>query len=90
MGVKYIKVIDDSFLETERDEEWTKRFRDKIKERGIDVSLRGSLKADQVEDKKMQYLKEAGFHSNFAGRYEKYFYYNVYYIKKAKANVTTY
>ena len=46
MGVKYIKVIDDSFLEEERDEEWAKRFRDKIKERGINVSLRGSLKAD--------------------------------------------
>ena len=67
MGVKYIKVIDDSFLETERDEEWTKRFRNKIKERGIDVSLRGSLKADQVEDKKIQYLKEAGFHSFACG-----------------------
>ncbi len=67
MGVKYIKVIDDSFLETERDGEWIKRFRDKIKERGIDVSLRGSLKADQVEDKKIQYLKEAGFHSFACG-----------------------
>jgi len=67
MGVKYIKVIDDSFLETERDEEWTKRFRDKIRERGIDVLLRGSLKADQVEDKKIQYLKEAGFHSFACG-----------------------
>jgi len=67
MGVKYIKVIDDSFLETERDEEWTKRFRDKIRERGIDVSLRGSLKADQVEDKKIQYLKESGFHSFACG-----------------------
>ena len=67
MGVKYIKVIDDSFLETERDEEWVKRFRDKIKERGIEVSLRGSLKADQVEDKKIEYLKEAGFHSFACG-----------------------
>ena len=67
MGVKYIKVIDDSFLEEERDEEWAKRFRDKIKERGINVSLRGSLKADQVEDKKMEYLKEAGFHSFACG-----------------------
>lgn len=67
MGVKYIKVIDDSFLENERDEEWTKEFRDKILERGIDVSLRGSLKADQVEDKKIKYLKEAGFHSFACG-----------------------
>lgn len=67
MGVKYIKVIDDSFLEEERDEEWAKRFRDKIKERGINVSLRGSLKADQVEDKKMEYLKEAGFYSFACG-----------------------
>lgn len=67
MGVKYIKVIDDSFLERERDEEWAKEFRDKIKERGIEVSLRGSLKADQVEDKKIGYLKEAGFHSFACG-----------------------
>ena len=67
MGVKYIKIIDDSFLERERDEEWAKELRDKIKERGIEVSLRGSLKADQVEDKKMGYLKEAGFHSFACG-----------------------
>lgn len=67
MGVEYIKVIDDSFLEKERDEEWAREFRDKIRERGIRVSLRGSLKADQVEDTKMRYLKEAGFHSFACG-----------------------
>ena len=67
MGVQYVKVIDDSFLEKERDEEWAREFRDKIKVRGIKISLRGSLKADQVEDKKMGYLKEAGFHSFACG-----------------------
>ena len=67
MGAKYIKVIDDSFLEVERNEAWVKEFRDKIKARGIEVSLRGSLKADQVEDRKIQYLKEAGFHSFACG-----------------------
>ncbi|MFR5507932.1 MAG: B12-binding domain-containing radical SAM protein [Clostridia bacterium] len=67
MGVKYIKVIDDSFLEQERDEQWAKEFSKKVKERGIDVSLRGSLKADQVEDRKIKYLKEAGFHSFACG-----------------------
>ena len=67
MGVKYIKVIDDSFLEYERDEHWAKEFSEKIKARGIDVSLRGSLKADQVEDEKIKYLKEAGFHSFACG-----------------------
>lgn len=67
MGVKYIKVIDDSFLEAERDEEWAKELRDKIRERRIEVSLRGSLKADQVEDKKIEYLKESGFHSFACG-----------------------
>lgn len=67
IGVKYIKVIDDSFLEEERDEEWAKKFRDKIRERGIEVSLRGSLKADQVEEKKIEYLKDAGFHSFACG-----------------------
>ena len=53
MGVKYIKVIDDSFLEQERNEQWAKEFCEKIKSRGINVSLRGSLKADQVEDEKI-------------------------------------
>lgn len=67
MGAKYIKVIDDSFLEQERDEQWAKEFSEKVKERGIDVSLRGSLKADQVEDRKIKYLKEAGFHSFACG-----------------------
>ncbi len=67
MGAKYIKVIDDSFLESERDEKWAKEFRDKIISRGIELSFRGSLKADQVEDKKIEYLKEAGFHSFACG-----------------------
>ena len=67
MGVKYIKVIDDSFLEPERDEQWSKEFCEKVKARGIDVSLRGSLKADQVEEEKIKYLKEAGFHSFACG-----------------------
>ena len=67
MGVKYIKVIDDSFLELERDEQWAKEFSEKVKARGIDVSLRGSLKADQVEEEKIKYLKEAGFHSFACG-----------------------
>ncbi len=67
MGVKYIKVIDDSFLEHERDEQWAKEFSEKVKARGIDVFLRGSLKADQVEDEKIKYLKEAGFHSFACG-----------------------
>lgn len=67
MGVKYIKVIDDSFLEHERDEQWAKEFSEKIKTRGIEVSLRGSLKSDQVEDGKIKYLKEAGFHSFACG-----------------------
>ena len=67
MGVKYIKVIDDSFLEHERDEQWAKEFCEKVKARGIDVSLRGSLKADQVEEGKIKYLKEAGFHSFACG-----------------------
>ena len=67
MGVKYIKVIDDSFLEPERDELWAKEFCEKVKARGIDVSLRGSLKADQVEEEKIKYLKEAGFHSFACG-----------------------
>ena len=67
MGVKYIKVIDDSFLEPERDAQWAKKFCEKVKARGIDVSLRGSLKADQVEEEKIKYLKEAGFHSFACG-----------------------
>ena len=67
MGVKYIKVIYDSFLEPERDEQWAKEFCEKVKARGIDVSLRGSLKADQVEEEKIKYLKEAGFHSFACG-----------------------
>ena len=67
MGVKYIKVIDDSFLEKERDTKWVKEFSEKIKARNIKVFLRGSLKADQVEDLKIKYLKDAGFYSFACG-----------------------
>ena len=61
MGVKHIKVIDDSFIDGPRDENWAKEFCEKIKENNININLRGSIRADKVSYKIIEYLKEYGF-----------------------------
>lgn len=60
-GVRYFKVIDDSFIELPRDEAWCKSLADKVQEKGLDVRLRGSIRADRVTDGVIKELKRAGF-----------------------------
>lgn len=66
-GVKYIKMVDDSFVDGNRDEEWCKIFADKIIERGIDVRMRGQIRADKINDDILKNLKRAGFFSFACG-----------------------
>lgn len=66
-GVTYIKVVDDSFVDGYRDEEWCKTFADEIIKRGIRVRLRGQIRADKVTDNILKYLKQAGFYSFACG-----------------------
>ncbi len=67
MGVKYIKFVDDSFIDGTRNEEWCKEFCEKIKEKNIHIYMRGQIRADKVTDKIMYYLKESGFFSFACG-----------------------
>jgi len=66
-GVDFFKVIDDSFIELPRDEEWCREFSNEIRRRGLRVRFRGSITAEHVTENNIAYLKEAGFFSFACG-----------------------
>lgn len=66
-GVKFIKMVDDSFVDGIRDEQWCKDFADEIEKRNIKVKLRGQIRADKVTDSILFNLKRAGFFSFACG-----------------------
>ena len=66
-GVKYIKMVDDSFVDGNRDEKWCKDFADEIERRNLKVKLRGQIRADKVTDQILCDLKRAGFFSFACG-----------------------
>ena len=66
-GVKYIKMVDDSFVDGIRDEKWCKDFADEIAKRNIKVKLRGQIRADKITDSILYDLKRAGFFSFACG-----------------------
>lgn len=66
-GVKFIKMVDDSFVDGIRDEQWCKNFADEIQKRNIKVKLRGQIRADKVTDSILYNLKRAGFFSFACG-----------------------
>ena len=66
-GVKLIKMVDDSFVDGNRDEKWCKLFADEIEKRNIKVKLRGQIRADKVTDSVLYHLKRAGFFSFACG-----------------------
>lgn len=66
-GVRYFKVIDDSFIEPPRDEAWCARLADELGRRSLEVRLRGSIRADRVTRGVLRELKRAGFFSFSCG-----------------------
>lgn len=66
-GVKYIKMVDDSFIDGNRDENWCRNFADEIQKRHINVKLRGQIRADKVTEGILFHLKRAGFFSFACG-----------------------
>ena len=66
-GVKYIKIVDDSFVDGIRDEKWCEEFANEIEKRNIKVKLRGQIRADKVTDSILYNLKRAGFFSFACG-----------------------
>ena len=66
-GFTHIKMVDDSFIDGNRDETWCKNFADEIKKRNINVKLRGQIRADKISDGILYELKRAGFFSFACG-----------------------
>lgn len=67
MGVQHIKIIDDSFIDGNRDEKWCEDFANAIQEKKLKFLLRGSIRADKITDKILFNLKKAGFFSFSCG-----------------------
>ena len=66
-GVTHIKMVDDSFVDGNRDEIWCKQFADEIENRHIKLKLRGQIRADKVSEAILKELKRAGFFSFACG-----------------------
>lgn len=66
-GIKYIKFVDDSFIDGNRDEAWSEQFANEILRRHLNLQLRGQIRADKVTDKILYNLKRAGFFSFACG-----------------------
>lgn len=60
-GASCFKVIDDSLLEPPRDLEWCRTLADEINRRSLNVRLRGSIRADRVNEEIISELARAGF-----------------------------
>lgn len=60
-------MVDDSFVDGNRDEKWCKDFADEIERRNLKVKLRGQIRADKVTDSILYDLKRAGFFSFACG-----------------------
>lgn len=67
MGVQHIKVIDDSFVDGDRNAKWCQEFANQIKQNNMSFYLRGSIRADRVSDEILSALKQAGFFSFSCG-----------------------
>lgn len=66
-GVKHIKIIDDSFIDGERDGAWCAEFADALEKEKLNFLLRGSIRADKVDENVLFHLKRAGFFSFSCG-----------------------
>ena len=67
LGVEHIKIIDDSFVDGPRDTIWCQEFANQIKQNNLSFYLRGSIRADKVNDEILRALKQAGFFSFSCG-----------------------
>lgn len=66
-GCKFIKIIDDSFIEPPRGEKWCEHFLRYIRKHDIRISFRASVRADRVTYRIIELLKECGFYSYSCG-----------------------
>ena len=67
LGVRVVKMVDDSFIENERDISWIKRFTTQLKKNAPHLLFRISLRADCVSEEMVKSLKDAGLFSVSCG-----------------------
>jgi len=67
MGGSHIKMVDDSFVDGERDVTWCKKFADEIIKRNLNIKMRGQIRADKITDEILYHLTRAGFYSFACG-----------------------
>ena len=60
LGARHIKFVDDSFIESPRDEKWCNELANEINKRNLDIKLRITLKADKITDGIINALCNAG------------------------------
>ncbi|APE38316.1 radical SAM protein [Nocardia mangyaensis] len=67
LGVRHVKVIDDSLIEPPRDAAWCAELADELRARGVSMWLRGSIRADRATPAVLTGLARAGFWSFSCG-----------------------
>ncbi|WP_280381401.1 B12-binding domain-containing radical SAM protein [Nocardia wallacei] len=67
LGVRHVKVIDDSLIEPPRDASWCAELADELDRRGVSMCLRGSIRADRATPAVLTGLARAGFWSFSCG-----------------------
>ena len=66
-GAVTVKLVDDSFIENKRNNQWCKDFADALEKEGLNLQFRASIRADKVNMENMRHLKRAGFFSFSCG-----------------------
>lgn len=66
-GVRNVKIVDDSLVEPPRDAAWCAALADELARRGLDLHLRGQIRADRVTPEVVAHLRRAGFWSFACG-----------------------
>jgi len=66
-GVCYVKVVDDSFIDGNRNEAWCEEFKNEILRKKIKLNMKGQIRVDKITEKTMECLREAGFYSFSCG-----------------------
>ena len=66
-GATHFKFVDDSFIESPRNERWTKDFADAIRQAGLDIHFRTQVRADRLTETIVRELKSCGWFATNVG-----------------------
>lgn len=66
-GTTHFKVVDDSFIEPPRDEDWAKDFAEAVKMAGLNIRFRTQVRADRLTDSIVESLTSCGWFATNVG-----------------------